>query len=144
MENNTNNTKQDAGIKILVVALLALIGFGIAAFVMGKSLEGCSLIVGALIATVTDLKGYFWGSSEGSKSKDAVLSGLMTPQVKSELVTVATELNPEVGALLKTAFAGGKISVDDMLTLAKQYENDLPGLKKYLDGLTVVAEQVKA
>jgi len=57
-------TKTTWGMIILVVCLLALIGFGIAAFRSGKTLEGVGMIIMALSSTVTDLKGYFWGSSD--------------------------------------------------------------------------------
>jgi len=69
-------TKTTWGMIVLMVSLLSLIGFGIAAFRTSKNLEGVGMITGALIATVTDLKGYFWGDSD--KDKDGKVKNLMS------------------------------------------------------------------
>jgi hypothetical protein len=62
----------------LAAMLAALMGFGGYCLASGKTLEGSSMVVGALIAMAKDLMGYFWGSSVGSREKDTLIKELTT------------------------------------------------------------------
>ena len=62
---------------VLIISLLALVGFGVASFISGKTLEGIGAITSALISLIADLKGFFWGSSAGSKDKDAAIHNML-------------------------------------------------------------------
>jgi hypothetical protein len=74
MSNNT------WGMIFLALMLVSLVGIGLFCLATGKTLEGCSMVVGALIAMAKDLMGYFWGSSVGSKDKDTLIKELATKQ----------------------------------------------------------------
>lgn len=59
---------------LVVLHLGALILFGYMAFQTGKTLDGISIIVGALITNLGLLLNYRFGSSKGSKDKQELLN----------------------------------------------------------------------
>jgi hypothetical protein len=101
-----NNDTNKSGIRLLFASLIALVGFGAASFLMSKPLEGVSLVVGVLIATVTDLKGFFWGTSSGSKDKDSIIANALqnsapvppAPQAPAPAASAPAPMVPAVTA----------------------------------------------
>jgi hypothetical protein len=77
MNTPSNNTW---GMIFLALILVSLVGVGLYCLSTGRSMEGSSMVVGALIAMGKDLMGYFWGSSVGSKEKDEVIKQLTQRQ----------------------------------------------------------------
>ncbi len=64
---------------VLLTMLWALIGFGIACLITGKTLDGVSIIIGALIGNISLLMNFKWGSSDGSKKKTELLNKQSPP-----------------------------------------------------------------
>lgn len=77
----------------LFLVTFALIGFGVACLMMGKTLDGISIIVGCLITQMGTLINYRYGSSKGSKDKTELLSKVppvtdwdsLTPEKRQEI-----------------------------------------------------------
>ena len=62
---------------VLILCLLLLGGFGCYCLVATKTLDGCSMIVTALISVAQQIVGFDWGSSAGSKNKDDLLGRML-------------------------------------------------------------------
>jgi hypothetical protein len=65
---------------ILMLCLLVLAGMGIFCLETGRNLDGCSMIVTAIISIALQIVGFDWGSSAGSKSKDEMIGKLLNKE----------------------------------------------------------------
>ena len=78
------------GMIILLLCIVTLIGFGTYALMTGKTLEPVGLIITFLTGTIGGLIGYWWGTSVGSKEKDATINNLSQPI--ADVTTTTTTL----------------------------------------------------
>ena len=62
---------------VLVLCLLMLGGCGFYCLCTGKTLDGVGMVVGVLVTVVTNIVGFDWGSSAGSKGKDDMIGKLL-------------------------------------------------------------------
>ena len=62
---------------VLILCLLVLGIFGFYCLYSGKTLDGVGMVVGVLVTVVTNIVGFDWGSSAGSKGKDEMIGKLL-------------------------------------------------------------------
>lgn len=69
-----HNSKDYLFSAVLLLMLLALVGFGFMATLKKIDLTPAAVIITFLATNCVTLIGYRWGSSKGSKDKDALLT----------------------------------------------------------------------
>lgn len=73
------------------LALAIIVGFFVAVVIFmttaipSENVGSVNLLIGALIAAFTSLVSYFWGSSQGSKNKDATINNALNPTTNTEV-----------------------------------------------------------
>ena len=68
---------------VLVLCLVLLGSFGFYCLETGKTLDGVGMVVGVLVTVVTNIVGFDWGSSAGSKGKDDMIGKLLHKETEA-------------------------------------------------------------